>query len=383
MRVLTLLLHDERFSGWTIRDKLVRQHFSLQYLRFCKQRGWEPLLYTFHQQAKAKQIHWLDDGVVKIFPVKFRFPPFQLFGNDHNPESIMREACSDQPDLVHFHNYYLFSFPYTAVFVKEKLKRPLTVQLHGYNNSSLRKWLYLPCLLALKKADRILYSYRPEEFQYRKLGVMEKAVRVPIPGIDPEIFRRQRHSDSNRLLYVGRIPRPKMAHGEKSPFLLLHLLRRLLHRLQDVTLDVVGDGPGLDYCCRLAHNLGVEDHVAFHGYVPYCRLPKYYQASALTFSPIRVYDVDGWFDGAMQESLACGTPVAAFKARSKTPLRGTYGFLLSNDMEKAAVEVSTLLKAPEDMDEVAEAGSRFVRENCAHARLAMELQETWEGLTRA
>jgi len=151
MRVLMLLLHDERFSGWTVKDKLMRHHFSLQYLRFCMQKGFEPVLYTFHQQVKSRQIYQLNGvGEIKIFPVTFRFPPFLRFGNDHNPDSIMRETLTDQPDLVHFHNYYLFSFPYTAVFVKEKLKRPLIVQLHGYNNSSLRKWLYLPCLFALK-----------------------------------------------------------------------------------------------------------------------------------------------------------------------------------------------------------------------------------------
>jgi len=145
----------------------------------------------------------------------------------------------------------------------------------------------------------------------------------------------------------------------------------------------VGDGPGLHYGFRLANRLGLKDHVAFHGYVPYNELPKYYQASALTFSPIRVHDIDGWFDGAIHESLACGTPVAAFKASPKTPLRGTYGFLLSNNVEKAATEVSTLLKTPEDMNQVAEEGSRFVHENCAHAKLAAKLQETWEEVTRA
>jgi glycosyltransferase involved in cell wall biosynthesis len=383
MRILTLLLHDERFSGWTVKDKLTRHHFSLQYLRFCRERGWEPLLYTFHQQVGTRQAFYLDDvGVVKIFPVKFRFPLFLRFGNDHNPKSIMQEALGDEPDLVHFHNYYLFSFPYTAFFVKEKLKRPLTVQLHSYNNSSLRKWLYLPCLLALKKADRIFYSYLPEESMYRKVGVLGKAVRVPVPGIDSEVFMRKKRHDSNRLLYVGRIPNPEMAYGEKSPFILIHLLRSLLRKVKDVALDIVGDGPGLYHCRQLSQRLRVENHIAFHGYVPYDELAKYYQGSMLSFSPIRVYDVDGWFDGTIQESLACGTPVAAFKASSKTPLRGTYGFLLSNDVEKAAAEVSMLLKEPGDMFEVAEAGLRFVHENCVYAKLAAKLQETWESVAK-
>lgn len=383
MKILMLLLHDERFSGWTLEDKLTRQHFSIQYMRFCRRKGWEPLLYTFHQKVKAQQVYRLNDaGALKIFPVKFRFPPFQRFGNDHNPQLIEQEASEDMPDLVHFHHYYLFSFPYTAAFVKEKLRRPLTVQLHGYNNSFWRKWLYLPSLLTLKKADRIIYSYKPEESLYRKLGVIKKAVRIPVPGVDQKIFRRRKKGESNRLLYVGRIPKPEKAYGEKSPFILLHLLRNLL-RKKDVVLDVVGDGPGLSHCQRLAHLLQLQDHISFHGYVPHTELPKYYQDAALTFSPIQVYDVDGWFDGAMQESLACGTPPAAFKASPNTPLRGTYGFMLSNNAEKAAEEVSLVLGTPGDADQMAKEGSRFVHQNCTYARLAEKLRETWEDAVRA
>lgn len=384
MRVLMLLLHDERFSGWTVKDKLARHHFSLQYLRFCMQNNCEPVLYTFHQRVESQEIYQLDGlGEVKIFPVNFRFPPFLRFGNDHNPELTVREMLIDQPDLVHFHNYYLFSFPYTAVFVKEKLRRPLIAQAHGYNNSFLRKWLYLPCLFELKSADRILYSYKPEEVLYEKLKVVEKAVKIPVPGYDPQVFRRRRRCESDRLLYVGRIPEPKAAYGEKSPFFLLFLLRSILRRSKDVTLDVVGDGPGLHYCRRLTHKLGLMNNVAFHGYVPHDELPKYYQASTLAFSPIQVYDIDGWFDGAIQESLACGTPIAAFKASLKTPLHGTYGFLLSNDVDKAAAEVLTLLNEREDMYQVAEEGARFVYENCTYDKLAAELPKIWEEVARA
>jgi glycosyltransferase involved in cell wall biosynthesis len=383
MKILTLLLHDERFSGWTVHDKLFRQHFSVEYLNFCVQKNWEPLLYTFHHKVKSHQTYQLNGAsVAKIFPVKFRFPPFLRFGNDHNPNAVMQEMMRDQPDLVHFHNYYMFSFPYTAVFVKKRLKRPLIAQLHGYHNSSARKMLYLPCLHALRKTDHIIYSYKPEESLYRKLKVATRADRVPVPGVNLQVFRRQRRCDSTRLLYVGRVPRPETAYGEKSPLLVLHLLHNLLHEIKNVALDVVGDGPGLEYCRNVASKLGLMDHIVFHGYVPHNDLPKYYQASALTLSPIQVYDVDGWFDGAIQESLACGTPVAALKASPKTPLLGTYGFLLSNNMRRAAAEVSALLKAPEEMDQVAEKGSKFVHENCSYGKVAAELQETWESSIR-
>jgi glycosyltransferase involved in cell wall biosynthesis len=381
MKVLTLLLHDERFSGWTLKDKLTRHHFSLQYMQHYTQKSTEPLLYTFHQQISSKRTFRIDKvGTVKVFPVEARFPPLLRFGNDHNPRQIAREMLLDQPDLVHFHNYYLTSFPYVAAFVKKKLRRPLIAQLHGYDNRSFRKWLYLPCLLALKHADRILYSYAPERGVYQKLGVLERAKRLPVPGVDPEIFKPEKRFPTQRLLYVGRIPTPEAAYGEKSPYLLIRILKKLLRHSKEVALDIVGDGPGLRRTRELVRSLGISEHVAFHGYVRNRDLPRYYYAALLSFSPIQVYDVDGWFDGSIQESLACGTPVAAFKASRSTPLRGTYGFLLSNDAEKAAVELHGLLRRSEDMDGFAVEGSRFVRENCSCEMVVSKLGETLESV---
>lgn len=381
MKILTLLLHDERFSGWTVEDKIVRQHFSIQYLRFYKQKCSEPLLYTFHEQVKSTVTRMIKEaGIVKIFPVGFRFPPFLRFGNDHSPSCVMREMCHDEPDLVHFHNYYLSSFPYVASFVKRVLKRPLIAQLHGYENDSVRKWFYLPCLLALKHADRILYSYAPEKRMYEKLGVSNSAVKLPVPGVDPQMFRPAERGTTNRLLYVGRIPSPRAAHGEKFPFVLIRILKRLKKLSKDVSLDIVGDGPGLGCGRKLARDLKVADSVAFHDYVPYSELPRYYRASALTLSPMQIYDVDGWFDGSIQESLACGTPVAAFKISSETPLQGTYGFLLSRNEEKAAEELQKLLKNQDETNEVAMEGSRFVRENCSYEKVASKLEKTLESV---
>jgi glycosyltransferase involved in cell wall biosynthesis len=381
MKALTLLLHDERFSGWTANAKIERQHFSIEYLRLYKEAGFDPLLYSYHQKIVSKQTCYLDHtGIVKMFPVRFRFPPFLHFGNDHNPSEIIREMLADQPDLVHFHNYYLFSYPYIASYVKAKLKKPLIAQLHGYDNRSIRKWMYLPCLLALRKADRILYSYAPERETFAKLGIENRAVRLPIPGIDPEIFKPGKDKRENRLLYVGRIPNHEKADGEKSPFLLIQILKKLLRFSANICLDIVGDGPGLSHGRNLAKSLGVSDHVVFHGYVPHHQLPEYYQSATLTFAPIKVYDVDGWFDGAIQESLACGTPVAALKSSPKDPLQGTYGFLLPTNVEHAATDLQGLLRSSDRIDEVAAEGSRFVRENCSLKRIRSDLEKVLESV---
>ncbi len=382
MRIVTLLLHDERFSGWSLNEKLRRLHFSKQYLKYCKDFGWEPYIYCFHQSLREKQVYEIKDlGVIKVFPVDFRFPPFLRFGNDHNPKALLRELVRDSPDLIHFHQYYMFSFPYIAKFVKKKLKCPLTAQLHGYHQRWIRRLFYLPSLLSLKMVDRVFYSYQSEEEVYRNLDLLDKAVRVPMPSINPKIFKPSRKGDELDLLYVGRVPLSLSTYGDKSPILLLYLLHRLL-RYKDVKLTIVGDGPGLPYCKELASKLEIEENVDFTGYLPNSVLPEVYQNSMLTLVPMELDNVDGFFDGAIQESLACGTSVAAFKASSRTPSEGSLGFLLSKDIKDAAAEVSALLDEPEILDKMAMKGSRFVRRHCTEERLKQKLRFEWEGLMK-
>jgi len=381
VRIVTMLLHDERFSGWSLEEKLSRFHFSKQYMDFCRSFGWEPYLYCFHESVSEKQVYDLDGlGVIKVFPVRFRFPPLVRFGNDHNPRAILNELERDEPDLIHFHNYYLFSFPYIVQLFKSRLRCPITTQLHGYNQSWWRRLPYLPSVLQLRMVDRIFYSYRPEEAVYSRLGVLDKAIRIPMPSIDPKVFKPGLKESEVGLLYVGRMPRAR-AYAEKSPAFLLFVLRRLL-RFMDVKLTMVGDGVGLSHYRHLASKLGIENKVEFTGFIPHSEIPAFYQRACLTFVPLRLYDIDGFFDGSIQESLACGTAVAAFKSSLDTPLEGTFGFLLSHSFDRAAEEVSKLLDDFDALKDVALKGSAFVRDNCTEESLKKTLRSEWEGVLK-
>jgi len=275
----------------------------------------------------------------------------------------------------------MYSFPYIAKFVKKRLNCPLTAQLHGYHQRWMRRLFYMPSLLSLKMVDRVFYSYKPEEEVYRNLNLQDKAVRVPMPSINPTIFKPSRKDNEEKLLYVGRVPLSLSTYGDKSPIHLLSLLHRLLC-YKDVKLTIVGDGLGLPYCKHLASELEIEGNVDFKGYLPHSVLPEFYQSSLLTLVPMELDNVDGFFDGAIQESLACGTTVAAFKSSSRTPSEGSFGFLLSKNVKDAAVEVSALLDDPEVLDKMAMKGSRFVRRHCTEERLKQKLRFEWEGLLK-
>jgi len=361
---------------------LSRFHFSKLYLRFCSSLRWEPYLYCFHESVKETQVYEINgSGIVKVFPVRFRFPPLIKFGNDHNPVAIMRELERDEPDIIHFHSYYLFSFPYLAPMIRKRIRCPLTTQLHGYPGGRLRRLPYLPSLLQLRTADRIFYSYGPEKAFYDELGVSDRAVRIPMPSIDPEIFKPGQESKDGSLLYVGRLPGTISAHAEKSPASLLFVLNELL-RTDDVRLKIVGDGVGESFYRCLASKLGVEGNVEFRGFMPRSEIPELYRKASLTLVPLKLEDIDGYFDGGIQESLACGTPVAAFKSFNEAPLEGTFGYSLSNDFVKAAREVSSLLDHPDEMEDVASRGSSFVRNNCTEEKLKGILSSEWEGLLK-
>jgi glycosyltransferase involved in cell wall biosynthesis len=318
-------------------------------------------------------------GVIKVFPVKFRFPPLQRFGNDHNPKAILKELEKDEPDIVHFHEYYLFSFSYLAPLIKNKIRTKLTTQLHRYHQNFWRRIPYLPCLQRLRLADRVFYSYTPEEDVYRALGLSHKTVKIPIPSIDPALFRPNPHKTGGPLLYVGRLPNTSRSYAEKNPLKLLYILKRMLSTT-DADLTIIGDGVGLDYYKKTASKLGVSEQVRFTGFIKHEKVPEFYRESSLTCVPLKIHDVDGYFDGGIQESLACGTPVAAFKTSVNTPLKGKYGYLLSNDTEKAAAEICEILDDSQQLEKTARNGSEFIHSHCTEGILKETLREEWEAL---
>jgi len=320
-------------------------------------------------------------GTIKVFPVGFRFPPFLGFGNDHNPKALIDELTIDEPDLIHFHNYYMYSFPYLAELIKRKIGCPFTVQLHTYHKSWWRRMPHLPALLQLRLADKIFYSYSPEEKVYDRLGLREKAVRVPVPSIDPRMFNPDAKRDEGNLLYVGRFPSRLSGYAEKSPALILFLFERL-SRTRDVKLIIAGDGVGLPYHRHLASELGIEDKVEFEGFMPRSELPGLYLRSSLTILPLRLHDIDGFFDGCIQESLACGTAVAAFRFNDSAPMRGTYGYMLSPDPGRASRELSLILDDGESLRDFGLKGSAFVHSHCTEEDLSRTLRSVWEGLLK-
>jgi 1,2-diacylglycerol 3-alpha-glucosyltransferase len=145
--------------------------------------------------------------------------------------------------------------------------------------------------------------------------------------------------DAVRLLTVSRLDR------EKSVDELLRRFARIRAGLPNAHLTVVGDGPKRDELEALCLKLGLQDAVAFSGYVPSREIGGFYQHAHL-FVFASVSETQGL---VALEAAACGLPVVARAEMGITTcvLDGQTGFLVDpNDPQAFAERTLELLRDP-------------------------------------
>ena len=377
MKLVYLLLHDFRFASIGLEEfAFHRFHFSKEYARRMAQLGHEVKLYVMSGEIARKKILSVDGYELKAFRPSFHFPPFMRFGNTHSVE-VMAELEQDAPDLVHFHNYYLWNFPYIVPWVKRK-GTPLVAQYHG--TDPIRQVKARAFYPSLRLCDSLIVpTYREERFLTRTLRLPSgRVVRLPSTGVDTRIFKRVYPPDPEPLLsYVGRIPLPATYRWEKAPHLLLPLVKALLGLGVRARLVVAGDGPGLPIMKSSASRLGVETSVDFLGAVDQRVLPELYSRSRLTFVPMYMEDIEPFWGGTVQESLACGTPVAAFNESSPGPRR--FGLLLPPGGRGAPLVARSLAEA-DSLFKAGKEGSDFIKAHCDWESVAANVASIYERL---
>ncbi len=119
---------------------------------------------------------------------------------------------------------------------------------------------------------------------------------VAVDAVPPPVDRTGRPGPV-RLLHVGRTVRTK---GLRDTLRALGDLGDL-----DVHLDVVGDGTDLAACRDLAHDLGLDGRVTFHGRVPRAEVDRFYAAADVFVFPS--YREPG--GAVVLEAMSWGLPV--------------------------------------------------------------------------
>ncbi|MER5308908.1 glycosyltransferase family 4 protein [Streptomyces sp. NPDC002773] len=205
------------------------------------------------------------------------------------------------------------------------------------------------------------------------------------PGVDEKTFHpgsggaevraRLGLSDRPVVVCVSRlVPR-------KGQDTLIRALPRILRRVPDAVLLIVGGGPYEKDLRRLAAETGVAGSVRFTGAVPWSELPAHYGAGDVFAMPCRTrrggLDVEG-LGIVYLEASATGLPVVAGDSGGAPDavLDGETGWVVRGESpEDTADRVSTLLLDPELRARMGERGRAWVEEKWRWDLLAEKLRE--------
>lgn len=263
-------------------------------------------VFALRQEALADRwelagaaIHNIGDGWVRLRAIaaihaEHRRAPFDLV------HAIFSGSCS----LVAVAAAKLLRLPCLVHVAGGEL-----VALHGIDYGGRRKWKgRLREAVVLRGADVITAASVPIIDSLQALGL--KAQRVPL-GVDlrawPALAPRERCVKQARLIHVASLNRVK-----DQPTL-LRALAALVEKGLEFEMDIVGEDTLLGEMQQLARQLGLEQHVRFHGFKTQRELrPMMESADLLVMSSLHETGPLALLEAAVAGVPAVGTAVGHF-----------------------------------------------------------------------
>lgn len=212
------------------------------------------------------------DIVHHLFPAVFNqtFSPLALLRN-------LRKPFIFGPVSTH----------YVQRPIGEKLLRTLVSKLHAKTVSKCTR------LIAINRHVKNLYS--------KIYGCSNISV-IPL-WVNTDVFKPSKRKDRKcfELLFAGSL------YQVKGLEYLLKALALIVKVRSNVKLKIVGEGPERKRLEAIAKSLGIRNHIVFEGFVPYNKMPQYYQNCDVFCFPT----LGEPFGKAVIEAMACGKPVVA------------------------------------------------------------------------
>ncbi|MFF8712322.1 glycosyltransferase family 4 protein [Streptomyces sp. NPDC015184] len=214
-------------------------------------------------------------------------------------------------------------------------------------------------------------------------GAAGRMVQLP-PGVDEKTFHPGSGGDLVRAR-LGLADRPVVVCvsrlvPRKGQDTLILAMPKILARVPDAVLLIVGGGPYADDLKRLAVRTGVDASVRFTGPVPWEELPAHYGAGDVFAMPCRTrrggLDVEG-LGIVFLEASATGLPVVAGDSGGAPDavLDGETGWVVrGGSSDEAADRIVTLLHDPELRRRMGERGRTWVEEKWRWDLLAERLR---------
>ncbi len=192
------------------------------------------------------------------------------------------------------------------------------------------------------------------------------------PGIDVDHFSPQDSTQLRKhlglenkkvIVSVGRLVHRK---GQDR---LIESMPKILEKIPDAHLLIVGQGPYLEHLARLVAINNLSEHVSFIGRIQYTELPEYICVGDVFAMPSRSrlagLEVEG-LGIVYLEASACGLPVVA-GASGGAPdavVEGVTGLVVDGkNLDEIAEAIVSLLKDPQTAQRMGSAGRQWIIDN--------------------
>jgi len=215
-------------------------------------------------------------------------------------------------DILHTHIPTPWSADWSALiaFIKRK---PLVVTYHndicGKGPASVLAYLYNKTLLklVLHIADAIIITqskYLETNSLIRKHKNKTHIIPIGIPGNPAAPLAKT----PSRSFNIGFISLLDAYHKYKNLECLLEAIKHISGKIPSVVLHICGRGELLSHYKALAHKLGIEQNIVFHGFVPQEKMEEFFNNLDLFVLPSNDSTKEG-FGIVLLEALAYNLPI--------------------------------------------------------------------------
>jgi colanic acid/amylovoran biosynthesis glycosyltransferase len=258
---------------------------------------------------------------------------------------------------------------------------PLVVHFHGYDASTRRELARYAAgySLMFRQAAALVVVSHEMRRRLSAMGAPPERVHYNPCGVDCEQFGGAEPAHSPPLVLTA-----ARFVEKKAPHLTLEAFAGALRRHPEARLRMIGDGPLLGKCRRLAARLNVQHAVTFLGRQPHQVVAEEMKRARL-FAQHSVEAASGDVEGtpvAVLEAGATGLPVVSTRHGGIPDVvrDGETGLLVEEgDVAGMTREMLRLLRDPAHASALGEAARRHVREHYSTERSIGRLWAIIEG----
>ncbi len=227
---------------------------------------------------------------------------------------------------------------------------------------------------ALVAVSNGLRAYAYETTPELPIDVISNA--IELSTFTPRRRRSQNGTGRVKLLFVGRL------NAFKNVERLIEAVARLKQQgIDNIELQLVGDGERRANLERLAVERGLTKEVRFFGWVERDKIVDYYRQADL-FVTATTWE---GMPNTVLEGMACGLPVVATRASGLDELvrNGTNGYLVDiDDSEGLTKRLAELIDNPYERQRMGKESRKIAEQEFAWDYIAQQYVEIYERITQ-